>query len=77
MTVKDIHKLFYHDNIYTLELMEISGGEDGGECNSLYQDNLFTDKDWEREVKNLDVRDVTVDIDNPSIIVYCYVEENT
>ena len=68
MTIRDIYKLFWHDNIYTLELVECSNGE----CNSVYQDDSFMPEDWEKEVLYLDIRDLTENEDNPNIVIYCY-----
>lgn len=73
MKVKDIYKLFYHDNIYVLDLMICY---EWGECISKYRQEHFTENDWNKKVKWLDVRDETIDVDNPIIIIYCYVEED-
>ena len=68
ITVKDIQKLFWHDCIYILRLVECEGGE----CIPKYTDEYFTEEDFSKEVRFLDVRDETVDINHPQIIVDCY-----
>lgn len=72
MIIRDIEKLFYHDNIYILALVE--GQNDGEYITKYYQDH-FTSEDWNRPVKCLDVRDETINPDEPTIIIYCYVED--
>lgn len=69
MTIRDVDKLFWHDNIYVLTLVECVDEESIPK----YTYEYFTEEDFNREVRYLDVRDETVDIDNPQIIVYCYV----
>lgn len=72
MTVKDIYKLVCYDRTYTLELMDCING---GEYISLYRIKDFTEKDWNKQVESISITDETIDINNPSIIISCYIKK--
>ena len=72
MTVRDIYKLICYDSIYTLELMDCING---GEYVPLYRMKEFTEKDWNKQVESISIVDETIDINNPSIVISCYIRK--
>lgn len=72
MTVRDIYKLICYDSIYTLELMDYIND---GEYVPLYRMKEFTAKDWNKQVESISIVDETIDINNPSIVISCYIKK--